>query len=250
MGQPSILFPNTPYLSVATATATDSYAGTLPAYVLSAREDTYWRPATTNGSKVLTIDLGEVRTLDSIGIVGEGMDGVALTVATSPDNNDYTTQIDADNLSAPVNCGWGAWSAVSARYVRLTFLSFGSTFRVAFVCLCDRGTFPYLESDFDPANIDEAGEATISPGGLYLGHTQRRSMREISVNFGTISAVDMIAMGAWVNQCIKTGRPWVFIPDTEGVTAYFCWQDKPKFSAPYRLGMYDVGAVRAMTRAV
>ena len=250
MAQPTILYPNTPYLATAAVTATDSYSGTVPVNVLSAREDTYWRPANTTGTKVLTIDLGETRNLDSVAIVGEGLDGVTVTLETSVNGSDYTTRLDGVTWASPVNAGWDAWTAAAARYVKISFATFGSAMRVAWVCLCDRAAFPYLERDFDPLNIDEAGEALVSPGGLFLGNLQKRAMRELSLSFGTVQPNEGLVIYDFVEQCIKTARPWIFVPDTDSGTCFFCWQSKPKFSAPHRLDQYDVAPISVVTRAV
>lgn len=250
MAQPTILYPNTPYLSTATATATDSYTGTAATNVLSAREDTYWRPANVTGTKVLTIDLGEARTLDSVALVGEGLDGVTVKLETSTNNSTWSTKLNSVTWVSDVNVGWDDWTAASARYIKISFTTFGSAMRVAWVCLGDKAAFPYLERDWDGSNIDEAGESLVSPGGLFLGNIQKRAMRELSVNFGTVSTTEILVINAFVEQCIKAGNPWVFVPDTDSTTCYFCWQSKPKYSAPFRLGFYEVSGINAMTRAV
>lgn len=250
MPQPTLLYPNTPYLATATASATDAYAGTAATHVLSAREDTYWRPANTSGAKTLTVDLGEVRATNALALVGEGMDGVLLDVEVSTNGSAWSTVLADGNLFAPVNVGWAAWTQTPARYVRLTFSAFGSAFRVAWVCLCNAELLPYLEQDFDAHNIDEAGEASVSPGGLFLGNVQRRSMRELTLRFGLLEAAEVAPLSAWAAQCVVTGRPWVFVPDTGSLEAFFCWQQKPKFSAPYRMSMYEVAPITATTRAV
>jgi hypothetical protein len=250
MGQPSILYPNTPYIATVTATATDSYTGTAATNVLSAREDTYWRPANTTGTKVLTIDLGETRTLDTLALVGEGTDGVTVKVELSTDNSNWSTKLNNVTWSAPVNVGWDDWTGASARYIKISFSTFGSAFRVAWVCLSDKVAFPYLESDWDGSNVDEAGESLVSPGGLYLGNIQKRAMRELRVNFGVVANSEISVIAAFVEQCVKTGRPWVFVPDVANATSYFCWQQKPKHSAPFRLGQYEVAPISAITRAV
>jgi hypothetical protein len=250
MAQPTILYPERPYLATATAAATDAYSGA-PAYnALSAREDTYWRPANTSGAKTLFIDLGEIRDLNALGLVGEGLDGVTMTLTTSLDNVSWSTKLNAATLHGPVNAAWASWTAAYARYVSLTFSSFGSNFRVAWACLANYADFPYLESDFDPHNVDDAGASSVSPGGLFLGTIQLKSMREFSLRFGQITPAEMIVVSAFVDQCVKTARPFLFVPDTAAQTCFFCFQNKPKFSAPYRLGAYDLEPITVLTRAV
>jgi hypothetical protein len=197
----------------------------------------------------LTIDLGETRLLDTLALVGEGMDGVTVKLELSTDNSNWSTKLDDVTWSAPVNAGWDDWASAGARYVKISFSTFGSAFRLAWVCLSDRDTYPYLESDWDGSNVDEAGESLISPGGLYLGNIQKRAMRELSVNFGVVANADIAIIADFVEQCVKTGRPWVFVPDVADATCYFCWQSKPKHSSPFRLG-YEVAPITVITRAV
>jgi hypothetical protein len=248
--RPSLLYPNTPYLGTATATATDSYTGTTPAAVLSAREDTYWRPANASGSKMLTIDLGAARIVDALGLVGEGLSGAVLTLETSLDGASWSAAVSAANLFSPVNAAHVTFTSRLAQHLRLTFSAFGSTFRVAWVCACDVAEFPYFEQDYDPENVSEAGEAMTSPGGLYLGNLQWRTMRELSLAWGTLLDGEMVVVRQWVEQCIRTGRPFLLVPDLAGAEVYFCWQEKPKFSAPRAInGLFEIEPIKVLTRA-
>ena len=89
-----------------------------------------------------------------------------------------------------------------------------------------------------------------SPSGLYMGHTQTKAMRQLTISFGVVTGTEMISLSNWVTQCVGSGNPWIFAPDIELNGCFFCWQKSPSFSAPFRLGFYESKAIKAISRAV
>ncbi|WP_020675272.1 hypothetical protein [Geopsychrobacter electrodiphilus] len=251
MDKPALLFSS--YNPAAAVTATDSYAGTDPADVLNFNEAHFWRPANISGSKVLSIDLAEVRIIDHLALVGQGLDGVVLTLEGSNDNwTTSETLLDAQLLVSAVNAAWSPLSSRSWRYLRLTFSFFSSAFRVSFISLELSAALDWLDDDFDPDNVSDSGDITMSPGGLCLGAVQQRSMRHLQLIFGQVVQETYDQIQRWANACQKTRAPYFFVPDISTTEVYFGWSDSGQFSAPLRAdkGLREVPTVTMITRGV
>lgn len=253
MGLPGFIYPSTPYLSSATVTCTDSYAGTDPAWILEGTEDAYHRPADTTGPKTYDIDLAEARVVDCLGLCGQGLDGVVITLRGSTD--DFVASDDlllnAVNLSAPVNAAWQSFTPGSYRYFKLIVDSFGSYYRLAWAALGDMLPIPYFERDPKPKNIsDTGGKALTSPAGLYLGTTQLRAMREMEIRFGQVDALDLVSIEAWAKRCIRTRNPFFLVPDRDQPEVFFGWTDSDFDPEEEAAGLYQLAAMKMTTRAL
>lgn len=254
MAQPAFIYPNSPYLPSAAATATDAYAGTSAQNVLSATEDTYWRPANLSGTKHLTIDLIDTRLIDCLALLGQGLDGATVEVRASTDNFAASNvQIVAPTvLVSQVNAAWLPFDGETAhiyRYWRLSFTTLSSAFRVAWVSLADLALLPYFESDPEADSLDIEAEDLISPQGLYLGTAQQSAMRAMSLEFGQVTDAEFFVINHWAGQCLRTKRPFFVVPDTDDTAAYFGWVRDKRFSAPLKNGLREVSSLTFMTRA-
>lgn len=254
MNRPAFLYPNTPYLSSATAAATDSYAGSSPSAMLSATEDTYWRPANVSGAKTVTIDLAEARLVDTLALLGQGLDGVTVEVRASTDGFiTSNVQIVPDTvLVADVNAAWLDLQDEQThvyRYWRLIFSTMGSAFRVAFACLCDRALLPWFEDDIDADSVEADGEHLMSAQGLYLGSPQQNAMRELRLNLGAVTDGEYFVIAHWAARCVATLNPFFLVPDTATPACLFGVVADKRFSAPYRNGLREVQSIRFLTRA-
>lgn len=252
MAQPKFLFPNTPYLPTATAAATDAYAGTAAANVLTATEDAYWRPANVTGSKTLTIDLGEPRNVNALGLAGEAMDGATIEVRASTDNfvaSDEQIQAPAI-LTATVNAGWSdLGDGTTYRYWRLIVSTFGSAFRLSWVCLCSSALLPYFEEDWDAESLDVTAEDLVSAEGLYLGTNQSATLRALRLGFGAVTEGEWTVLRSWAGQCLRQRRPFIVVPDSSADEAFFGTVREKKFSAPLTSGMVKPSDLTFQTRA-
>jgi hypothetical protein len=251
MEQPLFLYPNTPYLPTATVSATDSYAGTSPASLLTATEDAYWRPADTAGTKTITIDLGEPRPVTALGLAGEAMDGATFTVSASSDNFIAETVVILTDtiLTAPVNAGWlDLDTGGTYRYWQITVATFGSAFRLSWVCLCEPPQLPWFSEDWDPENLAITAEDLYSAQGLFLGTNQGATERALTVNFGQVSTVDFLFIKLWVDQCLRVRRPFIMVPDASSETAYFGMVKDKTFSAALVNGLLSISSLTFMTR--
>jgi len=248
MDKPLLLYQN--YLSSAAASATDSYSGSAADNVFQATEDTYWRPADTTGTKNLDLDLAQTLAVTAIGLVGEGLDGVVCSVYGDDENTFTAAELlaDAVNLSGPVNCAWLIPDSSTYRYYRFSFSSFGSAFRVAWVCLCAPYALPFFTEDPDVDNLDVDGSPLISPQGLYLGGNQQKSLGKLSLDFGNVTSDEYPAIEDFRRECLLEINPFILVPDQDDDDCYFGWSDG-RFSAPYRQGMRAVSPITMTTRA-
>lgn len=247
MDKPAFLYSS--YGPAASVTATDSYAGTVPADVLDFNEAHFWRPADISGDKQLSFDLADARAIGHLALVGQGLDGVSLTIEASEDNWSTSETLVADViLESKVNAAWVSLDSRTWRYIRLTFSSFPSTFRVAFASLGQGSSLPWLASDWDPDNISETGDVSVSPAGLFLGTIQHRTMRSLTIELGSITPTEYVEIRRWAIACQQNRSPFFFVPDVSSKDVYYGWIDRGTFSAPLKNGLREVQQLTMITR--
>jgi hypothetical protein len=251
MNRPTFLFGVYPH--TATAAATDSYSGTAAANVLTPNEDSYWRPANVTGDKSLTIRIGQTLA-DRLCILGEPLTGVKIDLRASTDNfSSSDVAILTDQvLTAEVNAATLAFDLVSYPDWRVVFKSgyMPSPLRIAHVLVGRSADLPYLEKDYDPANLAPSGDHLVSAAGMYLGSNLQRRMRKLSLDFGSVIDTEFAEIQPWAEAAAGRLEPFFFVPDRDGTECHFGWLEKPRFAAPSATGaMRDVSPVTMLTRA-
>lgn len=249
MNQPAFIWqvPAT----TAAVTASDSLAGTSPAWLLEGIEDAWWRPADQSGTTTLTIDLGSAQAVDCVALVGQDLDGVTLTVSASTDN--FATSDDELAAAAALSGDFNAWRSFTGgtyRYWRLEFAGMSSAFGITHVCLDGLRLLPWLADGYDNDSLETDAVDMVSLTGLYLGNSQSRAMWTQRLDFGTVTAAELAVFLDWRDDCLVTKRPFFFVPDTAAAACRFVWTEKGySFSAPQRTGLHDLGAIPITGRA-
>ncbi|MCP3177311.1 hypothetical protein MJO47_09390 [Desulfuromonas sp. KJ2020] len=250
MSQPAFLYCS--YLPSAVVTAPGWSAASSVADVLLATEDTFLRPADQAGDKAITIDFGEDRTCDCLGIVGNALDGCLVDVEASADGfvSDIVPLASGVTLEATANAAAVSFAAAVKPSIRLTFKSgfYPSNLRVAWLCASKLALLPYMDDgSWNPEDLDVEGEFLISQRGLFLGSEVERAMISLNLAFGQVSDFEFTLFEAWKNACVATMSPFFFVPDVDEPKVFFGWPPK-KFVAPIKHGMYDVGTITMTTR--
>lgn len=243
MNKPTFIY--TVLDSQASIVATDTASGYAAENVLSAAEDTAWKPANTTGEKTLEIDFGPsvFQDVGQIAIIGKQLDGVTLSI-----NELFGAVRDEISAAAVIsttnNCTYRTFTQASRGNIELVFAGMSSSTEIIYVAICPTVPLPYLEDGHDPDSYTTEGTHLIGTAGTYLGSTQQRSMLTLSLSFGQVTAAQYAYFAAWAEACIKTMRPFFYVPDTDQPECLFGWVDaKYKFSAPYKNGLRKIAAI-------
>ncbi|OHD20433.1 MAG: hypothetical protein A2Y38_26360 [Spirochaetes bacterium GWB1_59_5] len=250
MSRPSFIYPT--HLNIATAAATDTATGYAAANVLEGCEDTAWRPSDVTGAKSVIIALGGLLPIGQVAVLGQYLNGVSLEVRGSTDGfvaSDVALSAAAVINSSAFVTGWRSFGEGSYSHIKLIFADMGASFEVQHIACCRAVTLPFLDDGYDPDVFQSEGTHLIGVAGTYLGATQQRSMRSLSLNFGQIPSALYPAFRLWAEYCVMTMRPFFYIPDTALPECYFGWVDaKYKFSAPFKNGLRKLAAIPFTSR--
>ena len=247
----SPLFVYGDYHAQAAVTATDSKTGTFPVDILQAEEDNCWRPANVTGSKILTFDFYLQKNIGAIGIVGDYLNGVSVSVYGSNDNfASQNVQLLAPVTMVEYQANVFTWTNRTYRYACVIFSGHGLSFAVAHVAFCNYAPLPFLNDGLDPKAYKTEGEHIISPEGIYIGSHKSRTMLNVTLDFGQVTSVEFIDFQAWADVCLKGLKAFFYVPDSSSTNCYFVWSDKPSFSATWKNGLRNVGQITLTGRVV
>jgi hypothetical protein len=245
MNKPSFIYPT--HLSNATATATDTATGYAAANVLEGCEDTGWRPANITGSKSLTIALGGSLPIGQVALLGQYVNGVTLEVRGSTDgfvSSDVSLSGVTTISSSAFVTAWRSFTEANYSHIKLIFTGFSSSFEINHVACCRAVLLPFLEDGHDPDTFQPEGTALIGTAGTFLGFTQTRTMRNLTLDFGQITSSQYNHFQFWAETCIMTLQPFFYVPNIDGPECYFGWVDaKYKFSAPMKSGARKIAPI-------
>jgi hypothetical protein len=249
-GRPSFIYSIAPV--TATAAASDTASGYAAQNIMEACEDTSWKPANITGSKTININLGLVLPLGAVAILGQYLNGITLEIRGSNDN------FVSDNvqLSAPTvinsptfNTAYRLFTGVDYQYISLIMSGFGASSEIMHVAACREVSLPYLEDNHDAESYQPTGTHLVAPSGVYLGSSQQSTMRNLTLDFGQIPTSMFPAFQLWAEACIKTMKPFFYVPDVDQPECHFGWADaKYKFSAPSKLGRHKIAAIPFTSR--
>jgi hypothetical protein len=249
MGQPTITYCN--YSTTATATASLTGNGN-GSDVLIETEDTYYAPLATTSFNIV-IDLGATLSFDTLTILGNALNGTTLEVRGSTDNF-VASDVSIDTATALVgnaNTAWVDLTLSSYRYVKFLFSGHASTLRISNICLVERLLLPYFETDPDIDNVTPTGVQLISQAGTYNGSNQQKAMRDMSLNWGEVTASELVNIKLFADNCITVIKPFYFIPDVAETDAFFGWiPGGGSFQSPQTPGVYTINPIQFETRAV
>jgi hypothetical protein len=248
MGQPTIIYCD--YGTTATATASITGNGN-GSDVLIQTEDTFYAPLVTTTFS-LVIDLGAAAAMDSFAMLGHNLGGASVEVRGSTDNfaaSDDLVSADAVMVS-DVNSTWAAFTEATYQYWKFIFSGHPSNVRVAHICLMSQVLLPYFEIDPDIDTVTPTTVQLISQAGTYNGANQQRAMREMSLNWGEVTASELVGVKAFSNACIKVVNPFFFIPDVDETESFYGWvPGGGKFASPQTPGVFTIPAIQFTTRA-
>lgn len=245
MNRPSFIYAT--HLTTATATATDTASGYAAANVLEGCEDTSWRPADITGSKTLTIALGALLPIGQIAILGQYLNGVTLELRGSTDGfvaSDVQLSAESAINSSAFVTAWRSFTEADYSHIRLIFTGFSSTFEVQHVACCRAVSLPFLDDGHDPDTFQAEGTALVGPAGTFLGFTQQRTMRNLTLDFGQITNSQYPHFQLWAESCVMTLRPFFYVPNLDAPECFFGWVDaKYRFSAPSKAGARRLASI-------
>lgn len=249
-GRPSFIYSIAP--TTATATASDSSVGYDAQNVIEACEDTAWKPANVTGTKTLTLDLALSLPIGAVAILGQYLNGITLEIRGSTDNfsaSDVQLSAPAAINTSAFNTAYRRFTEASYRYIRLVMSGFGSSSAIMHVACCRTVDLPYLEDNHDAGAFQSTGTHLVGVSGVYLGASQQCTMRNINLDFGHVSASQFPAFQLWAEACIKTMRPFFYVPDVDQPECFFGWvEGKYKFSAPSKLGRHKLAVIPFVSR--
>lgn len=249
MAQPTLMFCD--YGSTATVTASSTLNGLVATDILIATEDTYHSPTSTSSYNIV-IDAGESITADAVAFLGAYLDGVTVEVRGSTDNFSASdVQVSAGSaLTANINSAWRAFTEASYRYWKFNVSGHPSNIRISHICLCSAADYPYFEKDPDILNVKPEATQLLSQSGIYVGSNQTKTMRELPLIWGEVTASELAVLSVWKVACIETVKAFFLIPDQDEDDVFFGWIDGGgEFSAPLENGVYKIRANTMTTRA-
>jgi hypothetical protein len=245
MNRPAFIYAT--HLNAATVTATDTAAGYAAANILEGCEDTSFKPANTTGSKSITIALGGLLPIGSVAILGQYLNGVTLEVRGSTDgfvSSDVLLSDAAAIVTSAYVSTFRRWTEADYSHIMLTVSGFSSGFEIQYVACCRDSVLPYLEDGHDPDAIQPEGTHLIGTAGTYLGATQQRTMRSLSLDFGQVTSSQYNRFQLWAEHCVLTMKPFFYVPNIDNQECLFGWVDaKYKFSAPSKSGGRKIAAI-------
>jgi hypothetical protein len=250
VSQPTLLFCD--YSTTATVSATSTLDGTSAADILISTEDTYHQPTGT-GSYSLVIDAGSSMTADVVAFLGANLNGTTIEVRGSTDNFvGSDVQVKAGTaLTANVNAAYLAFTEASYQYWKFNVSGHASNTRIAHICLDVAVDYPYFETDPDILNVSPEAKQLISQSGVYVGVNQTKAMRDLTLDWGEVTATELATISAWSARSIETVASFFLIPDQAETDIFFGWlPDGGNFSAPLENGVYTVASNTMRTRAV
>jgi hypothetical protein len=249
-GRPSFIYSLAPV--TASAAASDTFSGYAAQNVMEACEDTSWKPANVTGDKTLTLDLALILPLGAVAILGQYLNGITLEIRGSSDNfvsSDVQLSAAAVISTAAYNTAYRQFAEVSYRYIRLIMSGFGASSEIYYVAPCRAVSLPWLEDNHDADCFQPTGSHLIGVAGMYLGTSQQCAMRMINLDFGQIPSSQFPAFQLWSEACIRTMRPFFYVPDSTLPECWFGWVDaKYKFSAPSKMGRHKLATIPFTSR--
>lgn len=248
MNKPTFIYPC--HAPAASVSATDTAAGYAAANILEGTEDTAWKPLNTTGAKTLTITLGTTLEIGQVAILGKNLNGVTITVNGHLGATNYELSAAAAVTTAN-DCIYYQFTPREVDTISLIINGATSTTTIMHVACCRAVSLPYLEDGHDPDAFQSEGTHLISVNGSYLGNTQQRAMMSLSLSFGQVTAGQYTPFEQWADACVKTIRPFFYVPDTDQTTCLFGWTDaKYKFTAPYKNGLRRIGSISFNARRI
>lgn len=248
MGQPTIIYCDYGTTVTATASITGNGNGS---DVLINTEDTFYAPLVTTTFSIV-IDNGSAVPFDSVAILGNALGGASLEIRGSTDNfaaSDDLVSGDAVMVS-DVNSTWRQFTEATYRYSKYIFTGHPSNVRVAHICLMSQVLLPFFETDPDIDAVTPTVVQLISQAGTFNGTNQQRAMRDISFNWGEVTATELVGIKAFSDACIKTSNPFFFIPDIDETESFYGWiPGGGKFASPQTPGVFTIPAIQFTTRA-
>lgn len=219
--------------------------------VLQADEAGGWTFDAPGDGRSLTISYPALVTIDCVAICGKGLSGATVAVYGSNDNFATSTLLLAPTGSVQDNAFW-------ARHTAGSFSSFQYLFGGAFTSLTVKhiagallSLLPFPDDGVCLAPLQAEGNHLVSYQGLYLGSLTQRVMRPLSLSFGQITPVELVAFDAAMAAGLTNAQGMFFVPDAGEPTVYFGWIDKSyKYAPTQKTGMYQFDAIPFIGRAV
>lgn len=250
IGRPSFIYSIAP--TTATATASDTFAGYDAQNVIEATEDTGWKPADTTGDKTLVLDLVLELPIGAVAVLGQYINGVTMEVRGSTDNfvsSDVQLSAPAVISTSAFNTAYRRFTEDSYRYIKLILSGFGASTEIMHVSCCRTVDLPWLEDGHDSESYQATGTHLVGVAGMYLGASQQSAMRTLNLDFGQIPSSQFPAFQLWAEACVRTMKPFFYVPRVDQPECYFGWVDaKYKFAAPSRLGLHKLAGIPFTSR--
>lgn len=249
-GRPSFIYSIAP--TTAIATATDTASGYAAQNIIEPCEDTAWKPLNITGSKTLVLDLQLLLPIGQIAVLGQYLNGITMEVRGSTDNfvtSDVQLSAAAIISTSTFNTAYRQFTEDSYRYIKLILFGFGPSTEIMHVSACRSVSLPYLEDNHDDQSFQPTGTHLVAPSGVYLGASQQCTMRNTSLDFGQIPSSMFPAFQLWAESCLRTMKPFFYVPDINQPECYFGWVEaKYRFSAPVKLGLRKISAIPFISR--
>lgn len=237
MGKPLLIWAPTHWPTV-DITGTN-LTGTL-ADLREPDEGTYCT-ATAAGNITITMDLLTARAVTHLAIAGELLAGLTVAVDCSTTGAAWSSVTLAATTMANNLANIIKFSASqSYRYFRLTITSAPTNCRIYHLLATTALDWPYMMPEFDAIGYKMDATVLTSPQGHLIGLQRNGCTRELNINFGQLTGVEMVSILALYDEVIRTPQGWFFQPDTADTLAYFGYADLGKqYSAPQGLsGLY------------
>jgi hypothetical protein len=234
--KPIILFDNR--FDDGMPSATDTASGYYAANIRDLRTYT-WHQFAAAGTKYYTIDCGEAKAADCLGIRGHnlGTAAASVSVESSANNLDWTERLAAFN---PANdrAILKTFTSASARYWRVKIVTADTAAQCAVLMLGTRLTMEKWPSgNFDPAQEKPVSSSRLSQQGHLLGVLIDYVEIEIAARFQRLSPtwIETYFRPAWDNH-IHYGRPFFWAWDITNHPSEICYAriaDNYSLSMPY-----------------
>jgi hypothetical protein len=246
MSTPLLLWAPT-YWSGITITA-ENLTGTL-ADLLQADEGSFCQ-VTAAGNIVITLDLLTARASTHIALAGELLGELLITVERSSNNSDWVAVTTAaatlvNNLANII-----AFTASQTyRYLRLTIISAPTGCRIYHVIATAAQSWPYMVDGFDPVAYKIDGTALTSPQGHLIGLQRNGCTRQLRIDFGQLSSVEVAPVLALFDECLRNPQGYFFQPDQAANGVFFGHTGFGNtYGAPLKGGLYEPTPVDFIAR--
>jgi hypothetical protein len=200
----------------------------------------------------LTFDMATPQTPMSVALLADNATEVVCTITASDDSGFATEMV----MGAVILSGPAGWldlrsNTTAYRYWKVKFGNIGSTFIVRHVRFGGLNLLPFMDDGFDKDRYQVKGSQLISSSGYYIGSVRQATMRTIPLNFGQVTETELGVIRTFAEQAIAQLQPFFFVPYVDSTDCYWAWcDDKQDFSAPQRLGLFDVATIDITARRV